>query len=352
MNPRAHRLQDPSASRRRAQGASLIELMIGIALGLIIVAGLATLFANTSASRTEIERASRQIENGRFAIDLLSDDLRLAGFFGELSILTLPVPAAVPDPCSLVAADWAAAMPVPVQGYDNAATRPTCLTGSVKAGTDILVVRRAASCEAGVAGCPVAVNSQPYLQVARCGTQVAAVNTSYRLGLFGTAAFDRQMRDCATAAGLRQYIERIYFVSTDNGQGSAVPTLKRLDFTGAGFTEVPLVEGIEQLNIEYGIDTDGDGQTDGYTADPSIYAPAGCATCNPLSNWMNVVAVRINLLSRNIEATAGYTDSKTYTLGLDAGGNPVTVTPNDSYRRHAYSTVVRLVNVSQRRERP
>ena len=330
-------------------GVSIVELMVGIALGLIIVAALAKLFANTSATRTEMERASRQIENGRFAIDLLTDDLRLAGFFGELSVLTVPVPGALPDPCSTAPADWGAAMRMAIQGYDNATTKPTCMPATVKAGTDILVVRRAAACEAGVAGCPAAVASQPYLQVARCGTQVAALSTSYRLGLYGSTTFDRQLRDCATGANLRQYITRIYFISTDNGQGSAIPTLKRLELNGAGFTEVPLVEGIEQLNIEYGIDTDADGQSDVYTADPSAYA---CGTCTPISNWMNVVSARINLLARNVEPTLNYTDSKTYTLGLDAAGNPVTYTPNDNYRRHEYTTLVRLVNVEQRRELP
>lgn len=333
-------------------GTSLVELMVGIALGLIILAALAVLFANTSASRRELEDASRQIENGRFAMDALSDDLRLAGFEGELSVLTLPAPAAIPDPCSVAAADWAAALPVGVQGYDNGAGAPTCLPGTVKPGTDILVVRRAASCEAGISGCPATVASQAYLQVARCGTQVASVANSYRVGLFGTATFDRQLRDCATNANLRQYIVRIYFISTDNGQGSPIPTLKRMELAGTGFTEVPLVEGIEQLNLEYGIDTDADGQTNGYTADPNLYAPAGCTTCNPLNNWMNVVAVRINLLARNVDPTPGYTNTKTYTLGLDAANAPITVTPNDNYRRHAYTTVVRLVNASQRRETP
>jgi type IV pilus assembly protein PilW len=71
-----------------------------------------------------------------------------------------------------------------------------------------------------------------------------------------------------------------------------------------------------------------------------------------VNNWANVVAVRINLLARNGEASPGFTDAKTYTLGLDAAGAPITYTPNDAYHRHAYSTLVRVVNVSQRRETP
>jgi type IV pilus assembly protein PilW len=353
MNPtKPARFAPTCPPRRLVAGASIVELMVGIVLGMIIVAALALLFANTSASRTEIERASRQIENGRFAIDLLSDDLRLAGFYGELSVMTIPAPMALPNPCSIAPADWAAAIPVPLHGYDAGTTPPPCVTPTVKPGTDVLVVRRASSCEASIAGCAAPQVNEPFLQVARCGTQVASIANSYRLGLQGMTVFDRQLRDCATAAPVRKYLVHIYFISTDNGQGSPIPTLKRMELTGTGFNEVPLVEGIEQLNFEYGIDTDGDGQTNGYTADPNLYRPAGCAACDPLSNWSNVVAVRINLLARNIDPTPGYTDAKIYTLGLDAANAPVTYEPRDSYKRHLFTTLVRLVNVSQRREMP
>ncbi len=356
------RFRPASARRGSMGGVSLVELMIGITLGLIVLAGLATLFANTSASRNELERASRQIENGRFAVDQLSDDIRLAGFYGELDVTTLPAPAALPDPCSTDPNVWAAAIPVAIQAYDTGTSAPACMPADYKAGTDILVVRRAAACQAGVSGCPAVQNNYPYVQSAKCATQLTSLNASYRIGLQGgtiapTGAFDRQLKDCATNAAQRQYFVRIYYISTNNGQGSNVPTLKRLELNGTGFTTVPLVEGIENINYEYGVDYTGaagspDGQPDGFTANPTTYAPPGCATCNALSNWMNVVAVRINLLARNTETTPGFTDSKTYTLGLDAGGNPVTYTPGDGYRRHVYTTVVRVVNVSQRRELP
>ena len=56
---------------------------------------------------------------------------------------------------------------------------------------------------------------------------------------------------------MRQYFVRIYYISTDNGAGTSIPTLTRLDFTGTGWTTTPLVEGIEEFNIEYGIDWHG-----------------------------------------------------------------------------------------------
>jgi type IV pilus assembly protein PilW len=73
-------------------GLSLVELMIAIAIGLVIMAALTTLFAHSSRTREELERNSRQIENGRFALELVSSDLRLAGFYGELDVRSVAPP--------------------------------------------------------------------------------------------------------------------------------------------------------------------------------------------------------------------------------------------------------------------
>lgn len=329
----------------------MVELMIAMTLGLMILAGLASLFANTSAARAEMERSSRQIENGRFAVEMLADDLRMAGFYGELNVAPLPTPGALPDPCSIDPVIWAEAIPIALQGYDNGAGLPAgCAPANLKPGTDVLIVRRVATCEAGAAGCEPLAAGQPYVQVSRCSPQ--NVGTPYRLGLQGSTAFDLHVRDCTNPAGLRRYYVRMYYVSTDNGAGEAVPTLKRRDFTGTGWDDLALVEGIEELNIEYGIDWDGDGNPNGYTTDPTTYAPAGCTTCTPANNWSNAVTARLNLLARNIEASPGYTDTKRYTLGRDAKDDEVVLQPGGPYRRHAYNGLVRVVNVAQRREKP
>lgn len=336
-------------------GVSLIELMIAVTLGLIVLGALATLFANTSASRNELERTSRQIENGRFAMEILSEDIRLAGFYGELDVRAVATPGALPDPCSTTDTDWNSAIRVPLQAYDNAVGVPACLPGNVKANTDVLVVRRVSSCEAGIAGCPASVGTDAHVQVAKCNTETLNLSTLYKLAL-GNAnpPFNLHKRDCATLAPLRRYIVNIYYISTDNGATPAVsvPTLKRLEFTGSGWNQVPLVEGIEELNLEYGVDNNSDGAPDAYTADPSTYTYTGCTTCTAVNNWMNVVTVRVSLLARNVDISPRYTDSKTYSLGLDAAGNPVTVTPGDAYRRHVYTGLVRVVNASQRKEAP
>lgn len=339
-------------------GISIVELMIAMVLGLLVLAGLASLFAGSSAARSEMERASRQIENGRFAMEILGEDLRMAGFYGEFNVATLPVPGALPNPCSTNIADWQAAMPVSIQGYDNGAGFPAlCLPSNIRPGTDMLVVRRAANCEAGTTNCEPLAGNRPYIQVSKCSNTTPPENvaTPFVLGLQGVAPFSLRNRDCTALAGLRRYYVRVYYISNDNGAGQPIPTLKRLETNGFAWEETPLVEGIEELNIEYGIDwspATPDGNPDSYTTDPTTFTAAGCATCTAPSNWSNVVTARLNLVARNVEPSPDYVDTKRYSLGRDAGGAEIIVSPGGPYRRHAYSGVVRVVNVGQRREKP
>ncbi|HYC47131.1 MAG TPA: PilW family protein [Burkholderiales bacterium] len=334
---------------KRASGMSLVELMISMALGLMIFAGVITVFANASRSRAEISRASVQIENGRVAVDTLTEDLRLAGYYGELDTSGLPVPAAVPDPCATAPAAWEQAIPIHIQGYESGAGAPPCFPPGVKPGTDMIVVRRARACIAGTARCEPVAAGEPYLQVNLCTDTPA----THAIAPAGSPALTHTLKDCTTAAGLRRYVVHTYFVGYDNGSGAAVPTLKRLEFDGAGMIEVPLVEGIERLELRYGIDHDGNGAPDAYVADPALYTYAGCTSCSAPNNWANVVAVELHVLSRATEPSPGHVDRKTYELGVSDSGNPIVAGPfNDAYRRHVYTKVVRLMNPSMRREAP
>jgi len=354
------------ASLRRLhpqRGVSLVELMIAVTLGLMVLATLASVFANSSRSRTELDRVSRQIENGRFAMEILTGDIKLAGFYGELAVNAVtagpPAPgAALPDPCSTDKNVWKSAMLIGVQAYDNGVGIPVCVPSiDLKAGTDVIVVRRASTCEAGVAGCAAAVANRPYLQVSKCSAaplqETASIATTYVLDYgTGNPPYNLHKRDCVNWAPVRQYMVSIYYISTNNGQGEPIPTLTRMEFDGVQYTIVPLVEGIEELNVEWGIDNNNDGSPDIYSADPSAYTYTGCATCTSVENWQRVVTARVTLLARSTEASNNYTDQKTYTIGLDAAGIPITKTYNDAYRRHVYTSTVRIVNVSDRKDVP
>src|SRR5215469_12314702 len=89
-----------SSLNTRNGGYTIIELMIAMTIGLMILAALVTIFANNSRMRAEIDRANQQIENGRYAMQLLTDDLHNAGYLAEFNPAPLGSPAAKPDPCA------------------------------------------------------------------------------------------------------------------------------------------------------------------------------------------------------------------------------------------------------------
>jgi len=68
--------------KKTQRGLSLIELMVAITIGLLLLAGVIQVFASTKQTYRVHEGLSRVQESGRFAMEFLTRDLRMAGFFG------------------------------------------------------------------------------------------------------------------------------------------------------------------------------------------------------------------------------------------------------------------------------
>lgn len=336
---------------RRQRGFTLAELMVSVALGLLIIAGMTTLFVNNNNAQAALENASRQVENGRFAIQLMSTDLRNAGFYAEFDPTVMPQPAAVPDVCSTDMTAVKGSLRLHVQGVDDASAGTLVCAPDLLPGTDILVVRHANTCVADEPGCDTIAEGGPYLQASLCDN-VAELNsgnpdTYFAVGVdAGTLPLTR--RDCTTAADIRRLQVHIYYIAANNESGDGIPTLKRAEMVTIGatasFQVVPLVEGIENLQIEYGIDTDVDGDSDAYTTDPAAFNGCGTAACANV-NWSNVLAARLNLLARNPMPSAGHEDAKQYVLGVLEDGTPNTIpAANDAYKRHVFQALINLPN--------
>ena len=78
---------------RKSNGFSLVEVMVALTIGLFLLGGLTAIFINSSQANHELQKTAQQIENGRYAIATVSQDLRLAGFYGHLHQMP-PAPAA------------------------------------------------------------------------------------------------------------------------------------------------------------------------------------------------------------------------------------------------------------------
>jgi type IV pilus assembly protein PilW len=353
--------QLPSAAR----GFSITELLVAVAIGLVILAGLSTTFVKNVGTQSDIENANREVENGRYAIDVLSVDLRNAGFYAEFDPTVLSDPAALPPICAASVADLKAGLPLAVQGVDNYTSGLTCLS-DVRANTDVLVVRRTSTCVPGDTGCDALSAGGPYFQASLCNnsSELDSSNTSdfYSLDIV-TTGMTRHQRDCTSVAGsgtaavTRRYLTHIYYIANNDKSGDGIPTLKRMELVSDGTTisynEVPLAEGIENMQLEYGLDLApagaGDGVADQYAADPATAASCAATAC-AVTNWRSVVAVKLHLLARNTTQTAGWTDNKSYKLGYDASGAEIDIpAAKDQYKRHVFQALVTLPNPAGRR---
>lgn len=323
------------------RGFSLVEVMVGLTIGLVLMATLSVLLVRNTSTRAELDKSMQQIENGRYAIELLRSELRLAGYFGPS--YSFGAAAAIPVPCTdLTAANAVAlrdALPIAVQGYVQPGANPLggCAlnSGNFTPGNDVLVVRRAQT--STITPAAAALNTSVLYVQANGEQQIVNV---------GGSTFN--LPDTSGTAPLRQYVVNIYFVSPcdvpSSGTtcdaaadgGTPVPTLKRLEWNGGAWAITSIAQGVERFHVEYGVDNDSDGTPDAYVNDP------GTATA-----WSNVVAVRLYVLARNPKTTVGHTDSKTYNFNLMV---PSTYAPGDGFKRHLFVETVRLINVSGRRE--
>lgn len=379
------------------RGFGLVELMISVAIGLVILAAMVTLFVNTSRNNREMATANSVIENGRFAIEMLENDVVHAGYWGthvpdfddptfdDVAPTDYPDPDVAPtppNPCEVFDVDtWVEGanlvdgfLAMPVQMFDgDTAVCASVVTDRVP-GTDALVIRHAERCVPGDGTCDADVLTDPdlYIQAALCIDEVEG--TPYVFGRNGDETFPLHRRDCTTAAEKRRFRSYIYYVrdyAVDPGDG--IPALVRSEFRLEGGSlahqePVPLVEGIDGIWVEFGVDsrsiTDGivdnsavlsweDPETKQRAENRGDGIPDGdfirCTQAAPctVQQLTNVTAVKIYVVARSRELTQGYTDTKIYSAGGIGTVGPF----DDGFKRHVYTTTVRLNNVAGRRLR-
>jgi type IV pilus assembly protein PilW len=312
---------------RRHAGLSLIELLVALAVGMVLTLAVTSIALSSSRAQNELSKSSQQVDNGRYALQMLAREIELAGFYGEL--MEAPAaPAVLPDPCDPAGADLRTALGVPIQAFDGAtSTIPACVqaAGHV-AGTDVLVLRRGSTQPATVLNA-----NDLYLQ-----SRAAALQVGRPGDLAGGADW--------VAFPIRLIRNDIYFIGeTANG-----PALRRLQLTNGAIDSagaMTLVDNIENMQLDFGVDRNGDGA-------PNAVGVAAAYVALPEDDeWPDVMTVRAHVLARAPEPTPGFQDEKSYALGLQADGT-ANIVPADgaAFKRHVYTATVRAVNRAGRRE--
>ena len=357
-------------------GFGLVEVMISLLLGIFIMLGVTQIATNNSQTRWELERAGRLIENGAYALHLIEGDLTNAAFWGERRVVEL---LSIPGMCPATACDAATypalddpvecqlnwAMAFPVQGGSATAAQPnfSCPTAddsddtdliTPKLGTDYIAIRRASSCAVGDAGC-AAGDTSFHLQVNanKNSGEFEEVKISSKFVSDYSVFEDFLQRDGVTQAPIYRYISRIYYVNSSDQLVRAELGSDAEDVFE--YVETPLVEDVELLRFTYGLDSSGnDGEED---IPPDLSDPYPSIAND--ARWSDTVKVRISMLVRSQEPSAGFRDDKIYTIVGQTycadlpprAACDVTIPAEfESHRRQLYSRTVSLRNVAGRRE--
>lgn len=343
--------------RRGAAGFTLIELMVSLALGSLILLALVATFARNTGNQTELERTTRQLESARFALDILSEDIMHSGYYGEINPEWLsPAPTVSnPGPCENDPANLGWDTPNPA----GAATVPAAIRGIDKDEAEACLANRLANTEAitlrhADTGPPLTIaqaaqverRNNLYIQVNRCRDPKTTLPDVLAVVPKSQSDFVLQTLACdGVIDAVRRFLQRTYYVASCNdcsGAGDGIPTLKRVELIDGELRSISLAEGIENLQVEYGVDIDDDGTPDEFLAATDMGAAPRV--------WENVVSARLHVLARNTQQTPGHKDLRSYVLPpLYPAADPYR--PADGFKRSLMSSTVRLVNVGGRRER-
>lgn len=328
----------PRWGRLSVQGLSLVELLVAMLLGVILSGGMVTAYLGAKQNSFYEEQMARMQENGRYAMRLLSRELFMAGFFAGVPTMEGISPASAGTDCS--DRDWVldgtnpldlvndfAGQSVPVSlGH----TPFTCLDGEgIVPGTDLLAIKRTAGEASLRRGSPAEGLTRSTVQSWYLRLASGEPQAWEKL-----APVDLLDPDKANPSGSYwKAISRIFFIrkySDAEDQGDEIPTLCMETLAGGAMTSRCLVEGVENMQFEFGIDTDADGVPNQYKSDPSA------------EEMQYAVGAKIHLLLRSINRISGFKNGTTYTLG-----QKVLTARHDAYLRRVFSSTVLLRNRSE-----
>lgn len=317
---------------RRQLGLTLIETMVAMAISTVLILGSIQMYAQARSNYRTMESVARMQENLRFSIDILDDDVQLAGFWGKTNASTgrLQGQSNVTVTCNgNIVTDWVMDTANPLPGTVN----------------PIAALQQESDLPAGCRGTNGRVNSDVLIvRHATTGQNTAAQNGIVQIqsnGSLGTFFDDGVTPNRASQNGqVFDVVFNAYYVSNESKYDDNLPSLRRLSLAGNRIVDQEIIPGVENLQIQFGIDTTGDGQVDMYVDGDDARLGAS-----------KLISTRLWLLVRSeqTEAGQGYVDNRGPYQTPDGSGlqiDPLNDTANypPSFRRMALSRTIAMRN--------
>ncbi|MBL8201316.1 MAG: PilW family protein [Chromatiales bacterium] len=333
------------AASPHQRGVGLVEIMISLTLGLIVTGAIVQIYLTTKRQNDMQTSLTGRQESARFAAQLIQRDAQMAGFRGCLRDLGTVVNTLNNSNNFLYNYGQH------VVGFENAGGLPASITNVVP-GTDVLTLRTvddtnvvlaagmATSSDSPVttAGLdPVPLANGDIALVADCSGAAVFQVDKYNpgtgaiehvsAGVPGNSTLNLGRRFATGAQVFRLRTTTYYIRESANGTGPAL--WRRVGLQPAE----ELAEGIENMQVLYGQDTDGD-------QSPDVYRAA-----NAVTNWGQVVSLQVALLAAGTQDRVADADPRTFDL-LGQVVDPTNggALPSDGRVRRVVSFTVALRN--------
>jgi len=318
-------------TRLHQTGLTLVELMVALAIGSFLMIGAIQIYGQSRQAFVINESIARVQETAQFAMDTIEADLRMASNWGRnsrglavegRSILGDPNPTGLPQPAGNCAVDWVLNLALPIDGANNGYGLACGATGGSQANSDVITVRRAS------------VNAAP-LEAGRLQIQTTRIQGE----LFADGAIPGAFSPADSAT--HNLIVTSYYVSPTSTLIAGVPTLRRHRLIGGGaggprIVDEEIAPGVENLQIQFGVDVDQDNTVDRYVnAGDPIYNPAAVGYVP----GARIMTARIWMVVRGVSIEPGIQDNRDFEPGdVDLG------VQNDLFRRMQVSKTILLRN--------
>ena len=312
-------------SNSRQRGLTLVELLIALTIGLFVVGAIGALYVNTRNGFSYANEVARIQETGRFALETINRDIRMAGYNGcSRSVITSNI---ITNGSSNPLLDIA----TPIRGYGGG-TLPTALSGAgALSGTDVLVlmggsgsgemvVKSHDPALAQIETLGHSVKSGELLMVTDCSKasmfQASAVaanyiehntggspgNCSKFLGVTCPSSGAAASYVYKPGSSMMRVFSNAYFIADSVANpGTRSLYAMALEGTNGTSTKRELLNNVEDMQISYGVDGDGNGTADSYVRASGV------------TDWSKVISVKIGLLVRSAGANVS-TGSQPYTF--------------------------------------
>ncbi len=321
---------DPSAGRLAQRGFSLVELMIASAIGSLLCAMAVSLWMAGTQMMRSAEALIQLQDQGQLALDLLGREIRQAGFSHAVNLGQVRLHA--PLPYAVLGCEGSVFGPgLPATVYPDMPARPPCAAAVSGNPSDALLVLYESGEPAGL----MAGGRGEWYQAdtaraygASCqGNRLPLVSH----GSTGAPAWLAANADPASAVPAETRVvlalaQHHYYVDTTPRRGLSGGRLMCAGVGRGGEAESPqpLIQGVMDMRLSYGLDLDGDDAVDVYKSAAQVLP----------EEWGRLASVRVCLLLRGEIRAAALPGHQP----LDCRGGRVTAETNRAGYLHGSFT--------------